>query len=247
LIIRATAVLAAAAALSACAGQPPTASPASPSAPAYRVSTIALGTAVQPYGIDVDPATHLLYVDTTSPDERTLTVLNPATRAVVVNFPISPDDSILGAAVDVATHAVYLGRYRSPADDFAGTVSVVDETTGAIRTTIPVGGAPQQLAADPAANTVCVTDEASDTISVINTATGTVASTVYVGSQPSGVAIDTSTGVIYTANADGSMSDILKGSDTVARSYSTGRQPSPAWTAERLDRSQAGHRPCRQS
>jgi YVTN family beta-propeller protein len=96
--------------------------------------------------------------------------------------------------VDPSDHHVYV------ANGGANTVSVIDETTGAVTGTITVGSGPSAVAMDPVAHTAYVTNENASTVSVIDEATAAVAATVPVGSDPDGVAVDPVAHTAYVTN-----------------------------------------------
>ena len=66
-----------------------------------------------------------------------------------------------GVAVDPAAGTVYA------TNNYAGTVSVVDEATNTVTATVPVGSGPYGMAVDPAAHTAYVANSNSGTVSVI--------------------------------------------------------------------------------
>ena len=108
-----------------------------------------------------------------------------------------------GVAVDSAAGTVYV------VNSGGGSVSVIDEATGAVTNTINVGIAPTGIAVDPAAGTVYVVNHATDTVSVIDEATGTVTATVPVGMDPSDVVADPATHTAFATNfSDGTVSVI---------------------------------------
>ena len=77
---------------------------------------------------------------------------------------------------------------------------MINEATGAVTATIPVGSGPSGVAVDPAAGTVYVTNNYDGTVSVINEATGAVTATIPVGPHPYGVAVDPAAGTVYVTN-----------------------------------------------
>ncbi len=105
--------------------------------------------------------------------------------------------------------AAYLGL---PSDS----VSVVDQSTGALITAIPVGraleGSHQGIAISPSDGTVFVPNADDDTVSVIDEATNTVVATTPVGKNPVGAAADPSRGVVYITNSGGGTVSILASS-----------------------------------
>ena len=80
-------------------------------------------------------------------------------------------------------------------------MSVIDEATGTVTATIPVGANPYAVAVDPAAGTVYVANTCDNTVSVIDAATRTVTATIPVGASPVAVAVDPAAGTVYVTNA----------------------------------------------
>ena len=83
----------------------------------------------------------------------------------------------------------------------SGTVSVIDEASGAVTGTIAVGSDPGGVAVDLAAHTAYVASF-SGTVSVIDEATGTVTATVPVSADPLGVAVDLPAHTAYVTNGN---------------------------------------------
>ena len=107
----------------------------------------------------------------------------------------------LAVAVDPATHTAYV------ANNWDGTVSVIDAATRAVTATIPVGTYPAGVAVDPAAGTVYVANGTG--VSVIDAATRAVTATIPVGSNPAGVAVDPATDTVYVANEVGGTVSVI--------------------------------------
>jgi YVTN family beta-propeller protein len=92
--------------------------------------------------------------------------------------------------------------------NFAGTVSVIDEATGAVTATITVGSGADGVAVDPVFHTAYVANFAG-TVSVIDEATGTVTATLPVGADPSGVAVDPMLHTAYVTNGNASTLSVI--------------------------------------
>jgi YVTN family beta-propeller protein len=121
-----------------------------------------------------------------------------------------------GVAVDSAAHTAYV------ANGGDGTVSVIDEATGAVTGTIRVGATPDGVAVDSAARTAYVANGGDGTVSVIDAATGAVTGTIRVGSDPGAVAVDSAARTAYVANFAGTVSVIDEATGTVTATIPTG-------------------------
>jgi YVTN family beta-propeller protein len=86
---------------------------------------------------------------------------------------------------------------------------VIDETTGAVTSTITVGSDPSAVAIDPVAHTAYVTNENSSTVSVIDETTAAVVATVPVSSDPDGVAADPVAHTAYVTNEAASTVSVI--------------------------------------
>ena len=92
-------------------------------------------------------------------------------------------------------------------------VSIVDLSTGAVKTTLAVGFAPTSVAINPVTNRAVVTNFGDDTVSIIDLTSQTVVATVVVGAKistdpnfyysPRAVAIDTASNQAIVANLNG--------------------------------------------
>src|ERR1035441_3611061 len=69
--------------------------------------------------------------------------------------------------------------------NLAGTVSVIDEATGTVTATVPVGADPSGVAVDPSAHTAYVTNGNASTVSVISAALPAPVTTVTSSRNPS--------------------------------------------------------------
>ena len=93
-------------------------------------------------------------------------------------------------------------------------VLVLDGSTGATTTTIPVGDEPLNLAASPDGALVYVPNHRSRTVSVIDTATASVVRTVPVGGEPFSVAASPDGFRIYVVH--GANVDVVQAIDTAS-------------------------------
>jgi YVTN family beta-propeller protein len=105
------------------------------------------------------------------------------------------------------------------------TVSVIDETTGAVTSTIAVGSGPDGVAVDPSTHTAYVANGGAGTVSVIDATTGAVTSTIAVGSGPDGVAVDSAAHIAYVTDLAGTVSVIDETTGAVAATVPVGSDP----------------------
>ncbi len=87
------------------------------------------------------------------------------------------------------------------ANGASGTISVVNTTTNAVVTSIPVSAFPHGVAVSPDGSRVYVASSSSNTVSIINTATNAVIATIPNGSAPWGVAVTPDGSTAYVANS----------------------------------------------
>jgi YVTN family beta-propeller protein len=121
----------------------------------------------------------------------------------------------VGAAVDPATHTVYVISEGVDTNN-NGTVSVINEATNKVTAVIPVGRAPLAVAVDPVAHTVYVANDyvsggSSGSLSVIDEATNKVTGTVLIGDNASGVAVDPVTHAAYVTSPNGGTVSVIGG------------------------------------
>jgi YVTN family beta-propeller protein len=125
-----------------------------------------------------------------------------------------------GVAVDSAAGTAYV------VNSGGGSVSVIDEATGAVTATVNVGIAPTGVAVDPAVGSVYVVNHATSTVSVIDEATDTLTATIPVGAGAAGVAADPTTGNVYvTDHAASSVTVINATTNTVTGTIPVGVEP----------------------
>lgn len=132
---------------------------------------------------------------------------------------------IAGAVLAVAT-PVQAAPMAYVTSSFTGDVSVIDTTTKALVTTIPVGGSPFGVSVHPAGSHVYVANWGDDTVSVISTATNTVLRTIPVGQGPFGVGLHPAGTHVYVANQlSDTVSVIDTATGTVTRTIGVGSRP----------------------
>jgi len=136
---------------------------------------------------------------------------------------------LAGAAVAAVVVAVALGVLLSRGGGASAAhtvepnqVGVIDTKDGSISGAVPVGSAPNGVAAGDGAVWVANTDE--DSITRVDPATNTVRQTVPVGGSPVGVAV--SPGSVWVANAaDGTVSRIDSSANRVVQTIPVGNGP----------------------
>jgi YVTN family beta-propeller protein len=128
----------------------------------------------------------------------------------------------------VPAHAQSFAYVTNSAD---GTVSVINTATNTVAATIPVGNAPQELAATPDGYLVYVTNTGGNSVSVISTTSNTVVATIPVGNTPVGVAVTPNGALAYVTNlADNTLSVISTATNSVVAtpSVAAGGDTQPA-------------------
>ncbi|WP_081077670.1 YncE family protein [Burkholderia stagnalis] len=120
----------------------------------------------------------------------------------------------------VAQQHAYVANARS------NTISVIDESTNVIATTIAVGAGPVSIAILPDGTRVYVANSISNNLSVIDTTSNTVVATIPVGLGPVSIAFTPGGGRAYVANARAqSVSVIDTGTLKVIATVQVGNQP----------------------
>jgi large repetitive protein len=157
--------------------------------------TVALPGPAGYVSLAIDTATDTIYAGTFG---GTLSAVDGATDAVTQSVQVGTDVHITGLAVDSATSAVYTVYDGDTVDVFsAATLAATASIAGCASHVVAA-------AADPAANVIFVTSDASsspspaDSTCVIDAATNTVAETFPRGGT--GVAADPATGAAYIAS-----------------------------------------------
>jgi YVTN family beta-propeller protein len=158
-------------------------------------------------------------------------MLDAGTGRVVRTIGVGSDPAAM--AVDTTTGRVFVANVGS------GTVSVLDDQTGALLHTTAVGKAapiawltallgkaPLALGVDTTTGRVFVANPASNTVSVLNDDSGALLRTTAVGTAPSDVEVDDADGHVFIANTGSNAVSIL---DTktgrVLRTIPVGQHP----------------------
>ena len=107
----------------------------------------------------------------------------------------------------VVQRGVYEDVNIAPVQTLTDRVSVLNETTGQVMATIPIGqgpnGAGQGVAVDAALNRVFVGNALDKTVSMIDGSTNSVTATVPISQPPAGIAVDSSLGKVFVAGGNG--------------------------------------------
>ncbi len=110
----------------------------------------------------------------------------------------------------------------------AGTVSIIDTTTGAVNT-ITVGNFPSDVVFSSDGEHAYVTNQTGNRVTIIDVASDTVVDTIAVGARPIGVAVNTDETRLYTANNQaGTVSVVDLTNNSVIATIPVGGQP-PRW------------------
>ena len=80
-------------------------------------------------------------------------------------------------------------------------VSVIDTSTNAVTTTVPLSAEPQGVTFTPDGQTAYVTNYTGSSVSVISTSNNAVTGTIGVGTGPYGVAVSPSGLTAYVTNS----------------------------------------------
>jgi YVTN family beta-propeller protein len=192
---------------------------------------------IAPDAVAADPAAQTAYVVNSDPGQLDGTVLVMAVGGDYMTETIPVGISPVALAVDPAAGTVYVVNFTggpgdSDGEGTDGTVSMIDEATGTVTGTIPVGYEPAGVAVDAAAGAVYVTGSGdcdssgcfSGGVSVIDVATGTVTGTIPVGGSPGAVAVDPGTRTIYVTNS-GAVSVADAATGTVTATIAVGGSP----------------------
>jgi YVTN family beta-propeller protein len=167
-----------------------------------------------PRGVDVNPATNLVYVASTFGSSLALTcnpgvgsvfVINATSNTIIkrITYPFSCPVAV---AVDPVTNRIYTS-------DFGSTVGVIDGSTNTLLTLVNISGNPCLISALPPVfvgvgiTVNVVTDKIyaagvdTDVVNVIDGSSNTVVKQIPVGTSPCGVNVDTAANRIYVANS----------------------------------------------
>ena len=148
---------------------PPPRSSAGPPSPARRASAA--------IAITGDGATLLVV----NPDSNSLTLVDPATRAVISELTVGTDPRTV--TLDEIRGRAYVTNRGS------ASVSVVDLAAREVAHHVPVGQRPYGVVASPDGRWVYVAEQGSDRLTVLDADTLQTAATVAVADRPSGLAV----------------------------------------------------------
>lgn len=125
--------------------------------------------------------------------------------------------AVLGPAS--AGPLVYVGQS-------GGTVTVLDEATRSVVTTISGVGAGGHIAISPSRNRAYVADSLGNSVTVIDTSNHAVVGSISVGTRPSGVAVNASGSHVFVTNVlSGTVSVIDADTNTVVNTIGVGLNP----------------------
>lgn len=112
---------------------------------------------------------------------------------------------------------------RYVANSSSNNVSVIDEKTNAVITTVTVGTHPKGIGVNPVTNRIYVANQGSNNVSVIDGFSNVVIATIMVGVSPEGVNVDSETNRIYVTNRGSNNVSVISGSiHTVIATIVTG-------------------------
>ncbi len=180
-------------------------------------ATVMLGSTVSPLGIAVDSRTGTVWVadgssgTVTEISARTAKVLGTValTGGVVNSIAVDPVHG------EVFVTAINLGDLVEFSENHTAAQHVVDG-----------GSTPLAVAADSAARTVWVTDEAATVTEASYTATGLkVLHTLHVGGGTGAITADATTGLIFVAENSGNAVAIISAASRKVRAVKVGRAP----------------------
>jgi len=160
-----------------------------------------------PFGVAATPDGSKVYVANDSVP-GTVSVIDTTTNTVVgstgIGLQIVDSASPVGVAVAPDGSKVYVATVIRTGRGSAG-VSVIDTTTNAVITTIPVFRSNTGVAVTPDGGKVYVTTPLSSrgrsTVSVIDTTTNTVSTAIVVGAGSAGVAVTPDGSKVYVASS----------------------------------------------
>jgi YVTN family beta-propeller protein len=183
------------------------------------------------------PPTQPSRVLVTNEGSGTLSVIDPATRAVVATIALGkrPRGVQVGPSGDVAYVALSGSPTAGPgvdadklppADRAADGIGVVDLRANRLVRMVRVGNDPEQLAVSADGRRLVVANEDSGTASLIDIRTGKLLAVMPVGREPEGVALSPDGGLIaVTSEADGRLTFVETSTMTVTASVHVGARP----------------------
>jgi len=118
----------------------------------------------------------------------------------------------LTVAVDARRARAFVldgGAYVEGNPSGEGAVSVLDERTGRVLRTIPVGAAPSAIAEDAPAGLVVVANRGAGTVSVLDARDGAQRGVIQVGGQPAAVAVNERWGRAFVLDAQNDIVSVI--------------------------------------
>lgn len=150
-----------------------------------------------PPSLAVNPGLNLVFVESTPVGGSTrVTAVSGITDSVVWSSTIP--SGALGIVSNPASGELYVFG-GGPSN---GTVTVINETSGAIVSTVPVGGYPEAAAVDPSTDDIYVANFGSDNVSIVSGSTNTVIGTVGVPGTPTTILADKVTGNVFVGSTE---------------------------------------------
>ena len=144
------------------------------------------------------------------------------TQPVITN--ITGFSSPYGVTTDTANGNVYVtnyGRFNT-----TGTVSIINSSTNAITSSLPVEKNPQAVAYNSANGLVYVANLLSNTLSVMNGSSNKVVNLIPVGkspgNSPSGIGINSINNTVYTINTRSNTVSVINGTNNQVKGYLQG-------------------------
>jgi YVTN family beta-propeller protein len=157
-------------------------------------------------------------------DQNLTTGYTPATE-YAPPIPIGTKPSAI--TLNSATNTLYVTNEGTTPGTTIGTVSAIDGTTGAIKSTVNVQLYPRGIARNATTSLLYVTNFTSNTVSVIYDVAMAVTTTITVGTGPIGVAVYEPTNTVYVANYTANTVSIINGATgAVTSTVAVGTGPS---------------------
>jgi YVTN family beta-propeller protein len=175
------------------------------------------GECSSPWGVAVNPNTHLAYV---SDGSGKIVVVNTLTNTVTKTIPLdwpAPND----VAVDSGLNYIVVSHNASP-----GGVTIIDGTENEKPAFLGFGSYSSGVTVNPVTHKAYVENEGSGTVTVVDLQSLTVVGTISGFSGPSYAAADPVANRIYVSNAYADTVSVIDGlSDTVIATVSVGDFP----------------------
>lgn len=150
----------------------------------------------------------------------TVSVLDPATGAIVATIPLNTGDFPVDLTLSPNGKKLYVVNH------FGNSITVIDTATRTITNTIAIGSGPQGIAISPDGQRLYVSDFDDDAVLVIDAATESVITSIVVPGSPNGVvASPDGTAVYVTAYNGGNVAVIDTSTNLVVATISVGSLP----------------------